>query len=118
MANIYELQQKLKDLEAKVCDEAFYIDVRPYSHNIVAIKLKQIKELTDNKYVEEVIVNNQLHKRGWYVSDEAWEKTGEERFTPEQVEEFNTDFVERIKWLLDNPCEEDSDEEESDDEPH
>ena len=116
MANIYELQQKLKELEAKVCDEAFYIDVRPYSHNLVAIYLKQIKELTDTEYVEEVIVNNQLHKRGWYVSDEAWVKSGEERFTPEQVEEFNTNFVNEIKYMLDNPCE-DSDEE-SDEMPH
>ena len=81
-------QDKIQDLEAKIYNETHYIGIKTHAHNLIGCYLRQLRELTNRDYVEEIIVENSLHKLGWYVSDEAWEKTGELRFTDEEVREY------------------------------
>ena len=67
---------KVNDYKDKISDELIFIDVKPYSHNIVNCLLRGISELTDkattNLYIREV----GLDKRGWKLPDDFYTENG------------------------------------------
>ena len=65
---------KQQELETKILKEACFVDIKPYSHNLVSLYLGQLDDLTSTEYVEDFILEYNLHRRGWSVSDEAMER--------------------------------------------
>ena len=57
--------QKLKLLYDKIEKEVDYVDVKPYSHNIISIVLRQISEEFGQDRANEAIENFQLELLGW-----------------------------------------------------
>lgn len=57
--------QKLKLLYDKIEKEVDYVDVKPYSHNIISLVLRQISEEFGQDRANEAIENFQLELLGW-----------------------------------------------------
>ena len=57
--------QKLKSLYDKIEKEVDYVDVKPYSHNIISLVLREISEEFGQDRANEAIENFQLELLGW-----------------------------------------------------
>ena len=54
-------------------NESKYIDIKPFSHNIVGLELQMLSEQFNytNAQIKEVVKKYNLHKKGWaYVLDD------------------------------------------------
>jgi hypothetical protein len=57
--------QKLKSLYDKIEKEVDYVDVKPYSHNIISLVLREISQEFGQDRANEAIENFQLELLGW-----------------------------------------------------
>ncbi|MCP6727078.1 MAG: hypothetical protein KJI69_03580 [Patescibacteria group bacterium] len=59
------LGETKEELIAQIRTEMPYIDIKPYSHNIIGIVLGQIAEKFGDTEAENTIKELHLDKRGW-----------------------------------------------------
>jgi len=52
-------------LEKSIREEVPYIDIKPYSHNIIGMKLEQIGNEFGLEAVKEIIIKYHLEDKGW-----------------------------------------------------
>ena len=69
------MDDKVQAVKDSIQSELIFIDVKPYSHNIVSCNLRWLCELTDQKTVDHYIHNNGLDKRGWLPKDKDFYDT-------------------------------------------
>ena len=60
-----KLGETKEELIAQIRTEIPYIDIRPYSHNIIGIVLGQIADQFGDAEAEKLIKTLGLDKRGW-----------------------------------------------------
>ncbi len=107
--------QSVQELEEKILEESIFVDVKPYSHNLIGIYLKQLGTQTNDDYVYETIVRYNLHKRGWRISDEYAEKHGIEKPSEKECERYAREMIAEAHYILARDAEEDEDEDSSED---
>jgi len=44
-----------------------YVDIKPYSHNIISLRLRLIGEQFGDEYANKIITDYELDKLGWWV---------------------------------------------------
>lgn len=55
-----------KQILLKIAKEVDWIDIKPYSHNIVSLQLRSLNEKGfDDKMMDDVIKMFHLHRKGW-----------------------------------------------------
>ena len=64
MATKYTLEQ----WEEKIKNEVPYIDVKPYSHNIISIALGAIDKHWGSIETNNIIIKYKLNERGWEIT--------------------------------------------------
>lgn len=65
-----EEQNKIKELCEKIEDEIPFVDVKPYSHNIIGFCLLRISEIAGKKYANRLIDEFNLKSLGWSKESE------------------------------------------------
>ena len=63
------IQDKLEQWKQTIRQQVHYVDVKPYSHNIISLALKEIDDLFGATVVNEVIEEFNLEKLGWDKAD-------------------------------------------------
>ena len=58
-------ERTFDELKETIDNEIEYVDVKPYSHNIISITLRQIDDKFGKKKVREVFDYFNLHELGW-----------------------------------------------------
>lgn len=58
-------QIKINDLQVSIEDEMEFVDARPYSHNLISIRLSMISKLGGVKEANRVIGELGLEELGW-----------------------------------------------------
>jgi len=59
------MSTKLSDHKAKIMEEIPYIDIKPYSHNIISLRLKMISDEFGQDVANETIKEFHLDDLGW-----------------------------------------------------
>jgi len=59
------MDPKLKDLRKKIQKEVPYVDIKPYSHNIINVVLRQIAKEFGKDVANKTIDDFSLVKLGW-----------------------------------------------------
>lgn len=59
------MDTKLNELRKKIRNEIPYVDVKPYSHNIISLLLSQISKDYGNTEANKTIEDYNLEKLGW-----------------------------------------------------
>ncbi len=76
-------QYELEYIIDKIENEIDFVDVKPYSHNIIALWLKILEEQYGKDEVFEIINNSDLYHLGWgHIVDEQieeWKKKAAEK---------------------------------------
>jgi hypothetical protein len=54
-----------KQIIKEINKEKRWIDIKPYSHNIVSILLRQLSEFYTEEQMEEFIIKSGLRELGW-----------------------------------------------------
>ena len=62
-------EDKIRTIKTKIEKEIPYIDIKPFSHNIIGLELRMLGELTNDNYVYDYIRQVRLNEMGWYVPD-------------------------------------------------
>ena len=52
-------------LEKTISDEAPYVDIKEYSHNIIGMTLEQIDKEFGFEKVKEIVIKYRLDEKGW-----------------------------------------------------
>jgi len=60
------IEPTLRDLRAKIKAERPYVDVRPYSHNIISLLLQQIAKYHGKDKANKAIRDFDLEGLGWH----------------------------------------------------
>ena len=60
-----EKQIKINDLQVSIEDEMVFVYIKPYSHNLISIRLSQISKLGGAKEANRVIGELGLEGLGW-----------------------------------------------------
>jgi len=55
----------LRELRSKIEAEVEYVDVKPYSHNLISIYLRQISKEFGDEVVNRIIDDFELESLGW-----------------------------------------------------
>ena len=55
----------LMELKQRIMDEEGYVDIKPYSHNIIGLLLRQISEKYGKEEANKAIDECKLRKHGW-----------------------------------------------------
>ena len=94
-----ETEKKYMNMMEKVENEIPYIDIKPFSHNIINLELRMMEELVGEERVVEFIRNNKyLMEKGWGWIVKNWD------------EEHKKEMPKELKdWIIQNykDCEED-----------
>ena len=57
---------QIKDVEMKILMEAPFIDIKPYSHNLVGLYLRDLKNLCEGTtYLDNILTSTPLPIMGW-----------------------------------------------------
>jgi len=73
-------QYELEYIIDKIYDEIDFVDVKPYSHNIISIWFRILEEQYGKGEVVEIINNTDLYDAGWgWIVDEYWEERDRKR---------------------------------------
>ena len=59
------MEHTLKELRTKIEKELPYINIKPYSHNIIGLLLGQIEKMYGKDVVNKTIRELKLHQLGW-----------------------------------------------------
>ena len=111
----------VKNTVRKILEESLFIDVKPYSHNIIGIMLRQLEAMTSKEYTYDTIIKFNLHKRGWRVSEEYIKEKGIEMPDEEECKRYERKMIRDAHYILarnavveTSESDSDSDSEESD----
>lgn len=55
----------LADLRDEIAQEEPYVDIRPYSHNIIGLLLKEIADRFGKDEANKAITDFRLERKGW-----------------------------------------------------
>lgn len=84
------MSETLEQLRAKIAREVGFIDVKPYSHNIVGLLLSQIAQEHGTAEANRAIRDFGLKRKGWSEVEEPCEKcngTGSRLVAGEETQE-------------------------------
>lgn len=112
----YNTNPKVSEIRKEILEESHFIDVKPYSHNIVGFQLRALKDLTDDDFVYETIVQFGLDKRGWSVSEDWAKENDYVKPSKKECRKFSRKMMaEAYDFLRPDPYSSESDDSESDD---
>ena len=57
----------LNDMKIKVLEEIPFIDIKPFSHNIISLELRIIAEEYGQDVANKIIQDFKLDERGWHT---------------------------------------------------
>ena len=57
--------EKIIKILTKIDEEIPYIDIKPYSHNIIGLQLDMLEKLTNEDNIKKVVKEKGLDKLGW-----------------------------------------------------
>ncbi len=60
-----EEQQKAQEIIEKIKHEIPYVDIKPYSHNIITLQLGYLEEVAGREAVVELVQTTELKNKGW-----------------------------------------------------
>jgi hypothetical protein len=60
------IEKTLDELKERILEEAEYVDIRPYSHNIISLYLREIDKRFGKKITNEIIEECELEILGWH----------------------------------------------------
>lgn len=106
-----DTQERIDALKFKILTEAIFIDIRPYSHNIVGHRLKELKDLCKGtNYLDTYLLSTPLPIMGWkhllsdinYLTppvlekmkkqERGWRQMGVDAMQPYSESEYDSDF--------------------------
>tara|TARA_R100000084_G_C4622201_1_gene133770 strand:+ start:128 stop:676 length:549 start_codon:yes stop_codon:yes gene_type:complete len=90
----------IKNTQRKILEESLFIDVKPYSHNIIGIMLRQLEAMTSKEYTYDTIIKFNLHKRGWRVSEEYIKEKGIEMPDEEECKRYERKMIRDAHYIL------------------
>jgi hypothetical protein len=53
------------EIKSKILEEREYVDIKPYSHNLISLYLKRYAELEGHDKTNQLIIDFQLDELGW-----------------------------------------------------
>ena len=56
---------KTDEIKCKILEERKYVDIKPYSHNLISLYLKQYAELEGHDKTNQLIIDLKLDELGW-----------------------------------------------------
>ena len=59
---------KTDEIKCKILEERKYVDIKPYSHNLISLYLKRYAELEGHDKTNQLIIDFQLDELGWSPS--------------------------------------------------
>lgn len=57
--------ERVDELRDTIWRESFFVDIKPYSHNMISVCLREVAEIVDNGYANQLIDDFGLEKLGW-----------------------------------------------------
>ena len=90
----------VKNTVRKILEESLFIDVKPYSHNIIGIMLRQLEAMTSKEYTYDTIIKFNLHKRGWRVSEEYIKEKGIEMPDEDECKRYERKMIKDAHYIL------------------
>jgi hypothetical protein len=57
--------EKVSLLRNKITSEVCFVDKKPYSHTIISLCLRQIADIVDKEYANQLITDFKLDQLGW-----------------------------------------------------
>ena len=60
-----EEQQKAQEIIEKIKHEIPFVDIKPYSHNIINLELRLLEEVAGREAVVELVQTTELKNKGW-----------------------------------------------------
>jgi nitric oxide reductase activation protein len=106
--------RSVDEIKLKILNESRFIDIKPYSHNIVGLELNMLAQKTSNDYVNNYIYELNLHKLGWHLPEQFYKDKGIEE--PTEGEKRHYKRLHRRQgagYMMESSSEEESSEEES-----
>ena len=65
------MAKTLLQLQEQISKEVPYIDIKPYSHNIIGLVLAQIEKSFGKKQAIKVMKKHRLDTKGWTIPKES-----------------------------------------------
>ena len=59
----------LNEIKIKILEEIPFIDIKPFSHNIISLELRIIAEEYGQDVANKIIQDYKLDERGWHTTE-------------------------------------------------
>lgn len=59
------IETKKVEIIEKIMKEIPFVDIKPYSHNLIGLYLNQLAEVSSQEIVKELVENTKLKDLGW-----------------------------------------------------
>jgi len=63
------MEKTIEEIKAKIINEAEYVDIKPYSHNIISLYLGEVNRRFGKEMANQLIKDCGLETLGWHKVD-------------------------------------------------
>jgi hypothetical protein len=61
--------QRINEIKAQILKEIPFVDIKPFSHNIISLELRLMSEEFGVQHANKIIVDYGLDKMGWCIEN-------------------------------------------------